>query len=134
MMFFLLAIWFIVLPSRGWTEEDGEILQFGLMPLLAFALGHLLGFYEQYPFFFVGMILITAIPGGVTSNLMTYYAKGDLALSISMTSFSTVLSIIFTPLLLALYCVNMPEADIPVKTVVQTILILVIIPLGNEQT
>ena len=107
----------------------GEILQFGLMPFLAMCLGRLLGFYEQYPFIFVGMILITAIPGGVTSNLMTYYAKGDLALSISLTSFSTVLSIVFTPLLLALYCADMPEINIPVKIVVQTILVLVIIPL-----
>jgi predicted Na+-dependent transporter len=108
----------------------GEILQFGFMPLMAMAIGHLLGFYQQYPFIFVGMILITAIPGGVTSNLMTYYAKGDLALSISLTSFSTVLSIIFTPLLLALYCANMPEVIIPVKTVIQTIMILVIVPLA----
>ncbi len=107
----------------------GQLLQFGFMPFLAMAMGHLLGFYQQYPFIFVGMILITAIPGGVTSNLMTYYAKGDLALSISLTSFSTVLSILFTPLLLTLYCANMPEVDIPVKTVVQTIMILVIIPL-----
>ncbi len=107
----------------------GQLLQFGFMPFLAMAMGHLLGFYQQYPFIFVGMILITAIPGGVTSNLMTYYAKGDLALSISLTSFSTVLSILFTPLLLALYCANMPEVNIPVKTVVQTIMILVIIPL-----
>jgi len=107
----------------------GQILQFGAMPLLAMALGHLLGFYEAYPFIFVGMILITAIPGGVTSNLMTYYAKGDLALSISLTSFSTVLSLIFTPLLLALYCANLPEITIPVKIVMQTIMILVIIPL-----
>jgi len=76
------------------------------------------------------MILITAIPGGVTSNLMTYYAKGDLALSISLTSFSTVLSIVFTPLLLALYCANIPDVNIPVKTVIQTIMILVIIPLA----
>jgi predicted Na+-dependent transporter len=108
----------------------GEILQFGFMPLLAMAVGHLTGFYQQYPFIFVGMILITAIPGGVTSNLMTYYAKGDLALSISLTSFSTVLSIVFTPLLLALYCANLPDVNIPVKTVIQTILILVIIPLA----
>jgi len=107
----------------------GEILQFGLMPFLAFCMGHLLGFYDQYPYIFVGMILVTAIPGGVTSNIMTYYAKGDLALSISLTSFSTVFSIIFTPLLLAFYCADMPEVVIPVKLVVQTILILVIIPL-----
>ncbi|MCG8635753.1 MAG: bile acid:sodium symporter family protein [Desulfobacterales bacterium] len=107
----------------------GEILQFGIMPLLAVALGYLMGFHTSYPFIFVGMVLITAIPGGVTSNLMTYYAKGDLALSISLTSFSTVLSIFFTPLLLALYCANMPDIVIPVKVVIQTIMILVIIPL-----
>ncbi len=107
----------------------GEILQFGIMPLLAVGLGYLMGFHESYPFIFVGMVLITTIPGGVTSNLMTYYAKGDLALSISLTSFSTVLSIVFTPLLLALYCANMPEVSIPVKVVIQTIMILVIVPL-----
>ncbi len=107
----------------------GEILQFGIMPLLAVGLGYLMGFHTSYPFIFVGMVLITAIPGGVTSNLMTYYAKGDLALSISLTSFSTVLSIFFTPLLLALYCANMPDIAIPVKVVIQTIMILVIIPL-----
>ncbi len=107
----------------------GEILQFGIMPLLAVGLGYLMGFHESYPFIFVGMVLITTIPGGVTSNLMTYYAKGDLALSISLTSFSTVLSIVFTPLLLALYCANMPEISIPVKVVIQTIMVLVIVPL-----
>lgn len=107
----------------------GQILVFGVMPLLAMFLGHVLGFYETYPFIFVGLILITATPGGVTSNLMTYYGKGDLALSISLTSFSTVLSILFTPLLLAFYCANMPEIAIPVKVVVQTIMILVIVPL-----
>ncbi len=107
----------------------GQILQFGVMPLLAFGLGHSLGFYREYPFIFVGMILITAIPGGVTSNLMTYYAKGDLALSISLTSFSTVLSIFFTPFLLTIYCSKMPEVVIPVKVVMQTIFVLVIIPL-----
>jgi predicted Na+-dependent transporter len=107
----------------------GQILQFGAMPLFAFALGHWFGFYTDYPFIFVGMILITAIPGGVTSNLMTYYAKGDLALSISLTSFSTILSIFFTPFLLTVYCSNMPEVTIPVALVVKTILVLVIIPL-----
>ncbi|MBW2650852.1 MAG: hypothetical protein JRC66_07605 [Deltaproteobacteria bacterium] len=39
----------------------GEILQFGIMPFIAMILGHLLGFYEYYPFIFVGMILITSV-------------------------------------------------------------------------
>lgn len=108
----------------------GQVLQFGFMPLLALGMGHLLGFYKEYPFIFVGMILITAIPGGVTSNLMTYYAKGDLALSISLTSLSTVLSLVFTPLLLALYCTGMPDVSIPVDTVIKTIVVLVLIPLA----
>ena len=108
----------------------GAFLQWAVMPLVAVALGRLLGFYDAFPFVFVGMVLIAVSPGGVTSNLMTYYAKGDLALSISLTSFSTVLSLFFTPLLLTLYCANVPEVNIPVKMVIQTIIILVIIPLA----
>jgi len=108
----------------------GEILQFGVMPLIAVLLGYIMGFRENYPFIFVGMVLIAATPGGVTSNLMTHYAKGDVALSISLTSISTVLSIIFVPLLLGAYCSNIPEVIIPVNTIVSTIVILVIIPLA----
>ncbi|MCU0845410.1 MAG: bile acid:sodium symporter family protein [Spirochaetes bacterium] len=108
----------------------GAVLQWAVMPLVAVGLGRMLGFYDAYPFVFVGMVLIAVSPGGVTSNLMTYYAKGDLALSISLTSFSTVLSLVFTPLLLTLYCANVPEVNIPVKMVIQTIIILVIIPLA----
>ncbi|HSV97769.1 MAG TPA: bile acid:sodium symporter family protein [Spirochaetota bacterium] len=108
----------------------GAFLQWAIMPLVAVGLGRALGFYEAFPFVFVGMVLIAVSPGGVTSNLMTYYAKGDLALSISLTSFSTVLSIFFTPLLLTVYCAHVPEVSIPVKMVIQTIIILVIVPLA----
>jgi predicted Na+-dependent transporter len=107
----------------------GELLQFAFMPLLAVILGYVMGFHENYPFIFVGMVLITAAPGGVTSNLMTYYAKGDVALSICLTSISTVLSIIFLPLLLGAYCANIPDINVPVKTIASTIIILVIIPI-----
>ncbi len=107
----------------------GEILQFGVMPLIAVGLGYLMGFHENYPYIFVGMVLITATPGGVTSNLMTHYAKGDVALSVSLTSLSTVLSIIFVPLLLNAYCSNIPDVKVPTSMIAQTIIILVIVPL-----
>ncbi len=107
----------------------GEILQFGVIPVIAILIGHLGGFYEEYPYIYVGFILIAVSPGGVTSNLMTHYAKGDLALSISITSFSTVLALFFTPFLLSLYCKNVPEIIIPVKTIALTVSILVVIPL-----
>lgn len=107
----------------------GELLQFGLIPMLAVAIGHLGGFYNEYPYIYVGFILIAVSPGGVTSNLMTHYAKGDLALSISITSFSTLLALFFTPFLLELYCKNVPQITIPVKTVVLTVTVLVAAPL-----
>ena len=107
----------------------GEVLQFGIIPLLAVLLAYLGGFYSEYPYIYVGFILIAVSPGGVVSNLMTHYAKGDLALSISITSFSTVLSLFFTPFLLALYCSNVPEISIPVKMIALTVTVLVLLPL-----
>ncbi len=108
----------------------GEILQFGIMPLIAVGLGYLMGFHENFPFIFVGMVLITATPGGVTSNLMTHYAKGDVALSVSLTSLSTILSIFFVPLLLNAYCANIPDVIVPTKTIALTIIVLVLVPLS----
>ena len=108
----------------------GEILQFGIMPLIAVGLGYLMGFHENFPFIFVGMVLITATPGGVTSNLMTHYAKGDVALSVSLTSLSTILSIFFVPLLLNAYCANIPDVIVPTRTIALTIIVLVLVPLS----
>ncbi|GAF99441.1 unnamed protein product, partial [marine sediment metagenome] len=107
----------------------GPIIQFGLLPLLAFLLCILAGFHETYPFIFAGIMLVACSPGGVISNLMTYWGKGDLALSISMTAVTTVLSIFFTPFLLALYTYNLPEAGIPAIEVFKQIMVLVLIPL-----
>jgi len=121
---------FTVLISKPRGIIIGEILQFGVMPLIAAVLGYLMGFHENYPYIYVGMILITASPGGVTSNLMTHYAKGDVALSVSLTSLSTVLSIFFVPLLLNVYCLNIPDVKVPTNTIALTIVVLVIIPLG----
>ncbi len=121
---------FVVVVTKPRGIIIGELLQFGIMPLIAAGFGYLLGFHENYPYIYVGMILITATPGGVTSNLMTHFAKGDVALSVSLTSLSTVLSIIFVPLLLNAYCSNIPEVTVPTGTIASTIVVLVIIPLG----
>lgn len=121
---------FAVLITKPKGIIVGEILQFGIMPLIAAGLGYLMGFHENYPYIYVGMILITATPGGVTSNLMTHYAKGDVALSVSLTSISTILSIFFVPLLLNAYCANIPDVKVPTNTIALTIIVLVIVPLG----
>lgn len=108
----------------------GPLCQFGILPLLAFGIGTLFGFKEQFPFIFVGLLLVTSSPGGVTSNLMTYFAGGDVALSISLTALSTTLSIVLTPILLTLYASNLPNVVIPTGDVVKQILILVLVPLA----
>lgn len=107
----------------------GLFCLFGLMPLIAFGLGHLFGYVQAYPFIYIGMILVTATPGGATSNLMTHLAKGDVALSISLTAIATGLSLIVTPAILLLYCSNLPQVEMPVKLVVLPIFVLVLLPL-----
>lgn len=107
----------------------GLLLQWLLMPLLALGMAYALGFYHNFPFIYAGLVLICACPGGVTSNLMTFYAKGDLALSISLTSISTLLALFFTPLIMTVLSANISDINIPTGLIVQTIIVLVIVPL-----
>ncbi len=107
----------------------GIVCQFGLLPLAAMAVGRAAGYYDAYPFVFLGLILIAASPGGVTSNLMTYFGKGDVALSVSLTAVCTVLALFFTPFLLSVYGGNIPEFQVPVREVFQQMLVLVVVPL-----
>ncbi len=78
----------------------GFVSQFGLMPLVAFSLATVLNFP---PAFAIALILIGCLPGGTTSNMFTYFARGSVALSISMTTVSTILALIMMPLLLEFY-------------------------------
>jgi BASS family bile acid:Na+ symporter len=74
----------------------GFILQFTIMPLVALALVKIFKLPTQLA---VGVILVGTCPGGTSSNVMTYLAKGDVALSVCMTMVSTILAPIMTPLL-----------------------------------
>lgn len=125
---------FVAVFTKPMSIVAGLFLQYGLLPLAAVLIGRMMGFYNTLPFVFIGMVLVMASPGGVTSNLFTQLTKGDLALSISLTSLSTVLSLIFTPLLLNLYCSNVPDVEIPVGLIAMTIVVLVVIPLTIGMT
>ncbi len=73
----------------------GASLQFTVMPLMGFAVARLLGADPQLV---AGFVLVGSAPGGTASNLMTYISGGDLAYSISMTTLSTLLAPLMTPL------------------------------------
>jgi BASS family bile acid:Na+ symporter len=76
----------------------GLFLQFTLMPLMGWALGIL---FQLPPFFAVGLILVASCPGGTASNVIAYLARTNVALSVAMTTCSTLAGIILTPYLTA---------------------------------
>ncbi len=76
----------------------GLILQYTVMPFMGLASAWL---YALPVPLAVGLILVASCPGGVASNVISYLAKADVALSVTMTAFSTVIAVVMTPLLTA---------------------------------
>ena len=72
----------------------GCIAQFTIMPLIAFLLGKIFGLETGL---LAGVILVGTCPGGTSSNVITYLSKGDVALSVGMTSVNTLLAPLLTP-------------------------------------
>lgn len=101
----------------------GTALQFLLMPFLAYLLVHALPISGELA---VGLILVGCCPGGTASNVVCYLAKGDLALSISLTMVSTLLSVLATPFLTWLYLGQ--AIDVPITNMMISILQMVIVP------
>ena len=101
----------------------GVILQFTVMPLVALIIATLMNFDTNLT---VGLVLVGAVAGGTSSNVMCFLAKGDVALSISMTAISTLLSVIFTPLLVELLAGK--SIDIPVMGMIISLIKIVLVP------
>ena len=80
-----------------WPVFIGFVLQFSVMPLTGLALAKAFGFDAKVA---AGVVLIGSCPGGVASNLMTFLAGGNVALSVTMTSCSTLVSPLMTPFLM----------------------------------
>ncbi|MHC9087127.1 bile acid:sodium symporter family protein [Tenacibaculum mesophilum] len=78
----------------------GLLSQFILLPFLTFILINII---NPYPSFALGMIMIAACPGGNVSNFFSKMAKGNAALSVSLTAFSTIICLVMTPLNLQLW-------------------------------
>ncbi|MDT8862171.1 bile acid:sodium symporter family protein [Alkalihalobacillus sp. MEB130] len=75
----------------------GVIAQFVIMPLVAFGIAIALNLPPELA---AGLVLVGACPGGTASNVMVYLAKGDVPVSVAMTSISTLLAPILTPFIL----------------------------------
>ena len=115
---------FKVVFSRPKDVLVGCLAQFTVMPLLAFALTRIFKLEEALA---IGVILVGCCPGGTASNVITFLAKGDLALSVGMTATSTILAPVLTPLLVWLLAGE--TVDVDVVGMLLSILWVVILPI-----
>ena len=86
----------------------GVLLQFTVMPLLGFGIGKLYGLPEGFA---AGLVLVACCPGGTASNVISYLARANVALSVSMTSLSTIAAVALTPLLTTLLVGKSVDVD-----------------------
>lgn len=123
---------FRLLAKRPVDILIGAAAQFTIMPLVAFSLSWLFG---QVPAFApystamaIGIILVGCCPGGVSSNIMSFLCKGDVAYSVGMTCASTLLAPVLTPLLVLWLAGE--RVDVDAWGMFQQILIVTIIPIA----
>jgi bile acid:Na+ symporter, BASS family len=102
----------------------GMFLQFTVMPLTGFTLARMFGFSPQIA---AGVILVGSSPGGVASNVMTYLAGGDVALSVTMTACSTLVSPVMTPTSMSILAGR--YVPIPFIGMMLSILYMIILPI-----
>lgn len=115
---------FKIVFSRPKDVITGCMAQFTVMPLLAWGLSRLFQLDEALA---LGMVLVGCCPGGTASNVITYLAKGDLALSVGMTGVSTLLAPLLTPLLT--WALAGKSVDVDVPKMFLSILWVVILPI-----
>lgn len=102
-----------------------------LLPIIGFALANIMPLEPEYA---VGVMLLVLCPGGTTSNLFTYLAKGDVALSVTMTAIASVITVFSIPIVLSFSLVHFmgagSEFQLPVLKTMITLIVLTIVPIS----
>jgi BASS family bile acid:Na+ symporter len=89
----------------------GLACQFTIMPLIGFGLARSFGLPPEIA---AGLVLVGCSPSGLASNVMAFIAKANVAMSVTMTAFSTLLAPLLTPVLMKMLAGEMVEIDVPV--------------------
>ena len=102
-----------------------------LLPIIGFALANIMPLRPEYA---VGVMLLVLCPGGTTSNLFTYLAKGDVALSVTMTAIASVITVFTIPIVLSFSLIYFmgsgSEFELPVVKTMLTLVLLTIVPIS----
>ncbi len=113
---------FLLALKRPYGLMIGVVSQYGFMPFIGFLLITLL---PLPPAIAVGVLIMACMPGGTTSNIFTYFSKGNLALSVLMTVTSTVTGVILIPIILVIYATAL-QLEIPRENIIITLILLLV--------
>lgn len=109
----------------------GLLNQIVLLPMIGFAV---LAGYHGRPEFALGLMILAASPGGITSNLLTTLAGGNAALSISMTAITSLLSVVTVPLILAVsqavFLGGGQDIHMPIGRIMGSVLVVTALPIA----
>lgn len=113
---------FYLALKRPYGLAIGVISQYGIMPFLGFGLAMVLAVPETIA---IGILIMACMPGGTTSNIFTYFSKGNLALSVLMTVTSTVTGVVLIPLILLIYAAAL-DLEIPREDIIAVLIVLLV--------
>ncbi|MEM1364014.1 MAG: bile acid:sodium symporter [Pseudomonadota bacterium] len=116
---------FYLALRRPYGLGIGVVSQYGFMPLLGFLLASVLVVPETIA---IGILIMACMPGGTTSNIFTYFSKGNLALSVLMTVTSTLAGVVLIPIILWVYATAL-ELSIPRDDII-AVLVVLLVPVG----
>ncbi|MBR6016814.1 MAG: bile acid:sodium symporter [Prevotella sp.] len=108
----------------------GLIGQIILLPIIAWAVGTIFGLS---PLFFIGIMLVACSPGGSSSNVFSMLARGDVALSVSLTAFSSIITLFTVPMIMAWVTQHVgtgTEVHLPVGNLLMQNIVLMAVPIA----
>jgi len=114
------------IAERPRTVAIGVVLQFLAMPLFAWIIARAFAFPPELA---AGFVLLGSCPGGTASNVVCYLARGDVALSVTLTSCTTLLAVFATPALTFAYAGAV--VPVPVLAMLLSILYIIVVPVAG---
>lgn len=122
----------IIMPKAVLTGLVGQLI---LLPVVAFALAFLM---NPAPVIAIGLILLAACPGGITSNAYVFASRGDIALSVTLTTVASLFTVFTMPLLawlaLSTFAGDSDMISVPVANMMRSLAQLTILPIGIGMT
>ena len=120
---------FLLVLKRGKSVIAGMLGQLVLLPLIAWGVATIL---NLSPLMTIGLVLIACCPGGSSSNVFSKLAKGDVALSVSLTAVSSIITLFTIPLIMQVTTAHTGEAigiHLPVKNLLMQNIVTMLIPI-----